>query len=134
MDELYRLSDAAVLLGVHPATLRKWSDEGRIQAVRLGARDERRFPASEIRRLRGEQNQDKTLLYGRVSAHGQKDDLARQLTTLHTWATEHYPQSEIVEIKDVGSGLNTGRKGLARLLSLVQQRQARRVVVTDEER
>jgi putative resolvase len=73
-------------------------------------------------------------LYGRVSGHGQKEDLARQLTTLHTWAKEHHPQSEIIEIKEVGSGLNTGRKGLARLLSLVQQRQARQVVVTYKER
>ena len=77
MDEMYRLSQAAKFLGIHPITLRRWADEGRIRCVRLGK--ERRFPASEIRRLRGEQNEDACILYGRVSGHGQKDDLERRV-------------------------------------------------------
>lgn len=132
MDQMYRLAEAAAFLGVHPVTLRKWSDEGRIQSVRLGK--ERRFAASEIRRLRGEQNQDATVLYGRVSGHGQKEDLQRQLEVLRQWSTEQYPSSELIEIKDVGSGLNPKRKGLAKLLTLVQQRQVRRIVLTYQER
>jgi putative resolvase len=132
MDQMYRLAEAAAFLGVHPVTLRKWSDEGRIQSVRLGK--ERRFAAGEIRRLRGEQNEDVALLYGRVSGPGQKEDLQRQLDVLRQWSTEQYPSSKLLEIKDVGSGLNPNRKGLAKLLTLVQQRQVRRIVLTYQER
>jgi len=132
MDEMYRLSQAARLLGIHPHTLRRWSDEGRIRCVRLGK--ERRFPASEIRRLRGEQNENSLILYGRVSGHGQKDDLERQMETLRAWAQENCPDRKVVEIKDIGSGLNARRKGLQRLFTLVQQRQVRTVVITFKDR
>jgi excisionase family DNA binding protein len=132
MDEMYRLSQAAKLLGIHPATLRRWAEEGRIRCVRLGK--ERRFPASEIRRLRGEQNEDACILYGRVSSHGQKDDLKRQMDTLRDWARDHCPDAEIIELQDVGSGLNARRKGLGRLFTIVQQRRVRMVVITFKDR
>jgi len=132
MDEMYRTGQAARLLGVHPHTLRRWSDEGRIHCVQLGK--ERRFPASEIRRLRGEQNENSCILYGRVSGHSQKDDLKRQMETLRAWAQDNCPDAQITEINDIGSGLNARRKGLQHMFTLVQQRQVRMVVVTFKDR
>ena len=134
MDAMYRLTQTARLLGFHPNTIRSWADEGRIQCVRLGERQERRFPASEIRRLRGEQNENSCILYARVSGHRQRDELARQMETLRAWGLEHQNAVKIVELEDVGSGLNAQRKGLQRLFTLVQQRQVRTVVVTSKDR
>ena len=42
-----RLAEAAEMLGVHPETLRRWADEGKVPYVRiLGG--ERRFASEDI--------------------------------------------------------------------------------------
>jgi transposase len=39
---------AAAVLGVHPNTIRRWSDEGLIPCFRLGPRQDRRFEPKSI--------------------------------------------------------------------------------------
>lgn len=51
MDDLLTLKAAAEQLGVHPVTLRRWSESGKIETVRTPG-GHRRFPASEVARLR----------------------------------------------------------------------------------
>jgi len=50
-ESLYSLKEAAELLGVHPGTLRRWSEKGKIATVRT-AGGHRRFSSSEVQRLR----------------------------------------------------------------------------------
>lgn len=49
--DLLRISQAAVLLGVHTNTLRNWEKQGKISTVRIGHRSDRRFRHSEILKL-----------------------------------------------------------------------------------
>jgi len=49
-EPVLTLKEAAERLGVHPATLRRWADNGDVQ-VRLTPGGHRRFPLSEIERL-----------------------------------------------------------------------------------
>ena len=51
MDDLLTLKAAAEHLGVHPVTLRRWSEDGKIETIRTPG-GHRRFPMSEIVRLR----------------------------------------------------------------------------------
>jgi putative resolvase len=70
------------MLGVSPATIRLWEEQGKIRCERTpGGR--RRVPELEIRRLGGmalPQNEAVAALYVRVSSHDQKarGDLNRQ--------------------------------------------------------
>ncbi len=48
LDKMLRVSDVAEILYVHPNTLRRWSDQGRIVAYRIGSRGDRRFWQSDI--------------------------------------------------------------------------------------
>ena len=50
--EWYSLGEASRLLGVHPATVRQWSDEGKLGAFRTPG-GHRRFSRDEIDRLLG---------------------------------------------------------------------------------
>ena len=50
--DLLSLSEAATLLGVHPATLRRWADQGDI-LVMVTPGGHRRFPRTEVERLMG---------------------------------------------------------------------------------
>lgn len=52
-DALLTLKAAAQQLGVHPATLRRWADNGDILVMTTPG-GHRRFPASEVTRLRGD--------------------------------------------------------------------------------
>lgn len=46
--ELLTIKEAAKLINVHPNTLRNWEKDGKIKAVRLGSRRDRRYPKQVI--------------------------------------------------------------------------------------
>jgi excisionase family DNA binding protein len=46
------VSQAAQLLGVHPNTVRNWSDNGLIKSYRLGNRRDRRFRLEDVIKLK----------------------------------------------------------------------------------
>lgn len=48
VDELISIREAAKVLGVHPSTLRNWDRAGRLKALRVGSRRDRRFKKSEV--------------------------------------------------------------------------------------
>jgi len=129
---LVRVGVAARYLGLHPMTVRRWIDAGKIHAVQIGR--EARIPMTEIERLLGEQPDGTVVLYGRVSGQGQKDDLARQIEVLQSWAGKERPGRDLAIVSDIGSGLNANRKGLQRLIVQAQERRIVEVVVTHRHR
>jgi putative resolvase len=74
------------------------------------------------------------VLYGRVSGHGQKDDLDTQLQRLQTWAASERKGMETLVISDIGSGLKASRKQLQQLLKLVCEDKVAEVAITYEDR
>src|SRR5437764_9112322 len=112
-----RVSRAAHELGLHPLTVRKWIKAGKITAIRVG--NEARIPRSEIERLVGKTDERLLLLYGRVSGHGQKEDLEIQMQRLQAWAATERKGRTTLAIVDIGSGLKASRRQLQRLLKLV---------------
>lgn len=49
--KLLRIKEAAELLGVNPQTLRRWDNEGRLKAVRIGKRQDRRYKSEDIQKI-----------------------------------------------------------------------------------
>jgi putative resolvase len=74
------------------------------------------------------------VLYPRVSRHDQRPDLERQIERLSAWAKAERPGSEVLVLSDIGSGLDTARKRLQRLLKLVCEDRVAEVVVTNGDR
>lgn len=56
LSNLLTLREVARLLHVHPNTLRRWSNDGRIRAYRITARGDRRFKREEVVRFLAELN------------------------------------------------------------------------------
>jgi putative resolvase len=129
---LLRSGEVAKRLGLHPLTVRRWVKEGKIAAIPIGR--EARIPITEVERLLGEQRAGLVVLYGRVSGHDQKEELQRQVQQLEQWALVARTGQKTVTLTDIGSGLNTERKNLHRLLALVQDYQVAEVVVTFSDR
>jgi len=130
--KLFRVGAAAHELGLHPMTVRRWIKTGRIQVVQVGR--EMRIPRSEIERMVRVSDGRLLVLYGRVSGHRQKDDLATQLKRLQAWAQTERPGKETLLLSDIGSGLKTDRRQLQRLLKLVCEEKVTEVVITYEDR
>jgi putative resolvase len=105
---LVPLRKAVEATGLHPNTLRKYADEGKIRAVRNAA-GQRLFDVDSFIRERKPES-GYFICYCRVSSAKQRDDLDRQVAYMHSL----YPDAEI--IKDIGSGLNFKRKGLQTIL------------------
>lgn len=45
---ILRLGDVALLLNVHPNTVRAWANKGLLRAYRIGQRRDRRFPIHQV--------------------------------------------------------------------------------------
>jgi len=56
MSDMLTVREVARLIHVHPNTLRRWSNNGRIQAYRITPRGDRRFEREEIARFLAEFN------------------------------------------------------------------------------
>ena len=87
---------AVALLGVHPNTLRRWANSGRIEHIRSPG-GKRLYNVDAFLR---EKVGVRVVCYARVSRYGEKDDLQSQVALLQS----RYPEAEIV--KDIGGGLN----------------------------
>ena len=131
-QKLFRVGAAAHELGLHPMTVRRWIKAGRIQVVQVGR--EMRIPRSEIERMVGSSDKRLLVLYGRVSGHGQSDDLETQLERLQTWAKTERKGQEALVLSDIGSGLKAGRRYLQRLLKLVCEDKVGEVAITYADR
>ncbi len=46
--KLLRIKQAAELLGVAPLTLRRWDKSGRLKAIRIGLRNDRRYERKKL--------------------------------------------------------------------------------------
>src|SRR5258708_30701016 len=131
-SRLLRSGEVAKRLGLHPLTVRRWVKEGKIAAIPIGR--EARIPITEVERLLGEQRAGIIVLYGRVSGHDQQEDLQRQVQQLEQWALVARTGQKTMTLTDIGSGLNTERKNLQRVLALLQDYHVAEVVVTCSDR
>jgi predicted site-specific integrase-resolvase len=106
------LRKAVEFLGLHPNTLRRYADEGKIKSIKNPA-GQRLYDVESY--IRGDSIRTPTICYCRVSSSKQRNDLDRQIAYMQSL----YPEAEI--IKDIGSGLNFKRKGLRSLLDRLLQ-------------
>jgi excisionase family DNA binding protein len=131
-QKLFRLSQAAHELGLHPITVRRWIKAGRIQVIQVGR--EVRIPRTEIEKIVGTLDGRLLVLYARVSGYGQKADLDTQIERLQAWAATERKGAELLVLSDIGSGLQASRRHLQRLLKLICADKVAEVVITYEDR
>jgi len=126
MFSMLSIGIAAKMLGACIKTLRRWDGTNKIKCYRTVG-NHRRFSVSEINRLIGNKKGRKECkkknskircaLYGRVSSYKQKKrgDLDVQIKALEQYCKQNH--LDVLKIySDIGSGLNTNRKGLWRLI------------------
>ena len=118
------LRKAVTILGLHPNTLRKYADEGKIHSIRNEAGQRLFDVESYLRSATG----TTLICYCRVSSTKQKEDLERQVEFMR----QQFPDAEI--IRDIGSGLNFKRKGLLTILERLMQGDKLKIIVACRDR
>jgi len=141
---MYSIGIAAQFLGVCVKTVRRWEKRKKISCFRTKG-GHRRFTIQELERAltstaieesaRNEGPPNACAVYGRVSSHKQKKrgDLGRQVDQLTAHAMERGYSIHSV-YSDVGSGLNTNRKGLWKLVADGRKQRFSTVFVTFKDR
>jgi len=111
-NRFVKLSEAARLTGIGTQSISRYARLGSIKFISTPG-GQRLYNISPLLATQTptESPSDKIkVCYCRVSTHGQKDDLQRQIA----YMSEKYPEYEI--ISDVGSGINFKRSGLTKLI------------------
>ena len=65
LDATLSVTHAARLLGVHPNTVRSWSEEGRLRHYRINARGDRRYRAADLRQFLSDAERGMAMVRGR---------------------------------------------------------------------
>ena len=76
--------EAARLLGVSEASVRRWSDSGLLQSHRVGRRNERRFERSAVLRLKSAGRRDASQSAGSVFLEGREIPVHTHLSSFYT--------------------------------------------------
>jgi putative resolvase len=158
MEPYLPTKQAAKKLNVHPNTLRKWADDGKISYIRAGKGAWRKYNIESTLQMldqsaspapkasatasakttavdrTGEEDDPTparvTLAYCRVSSRQQADDLERQVQ----WMRDNHGLDDKQIITDIGSGLNFKRKGLQTLLARIIKGEVQQVLVAHRDR
>jgi putative resolvase len=134
------IQQAAQFLGVSPVTLRRWEQKGIIAPYRTQG-NHRRYSRAQLRAIflhepfhpTTDHSFGQTYLYARVSTYKQKKagNLDRQVQRLKQFHRIRYGDKEpYVVIQDYGSGLNSKRRGLLRLMRDAQHGKVARIFIT----
>ena len=132
-ERLLTSKEFCELVGIKYPTFSQYVREGKIKVIHTST-GRIRVPYSEVERFLGirQGSETRAVIYARVS-DDQKEDLKRQIEDLSQYCiAKGYKVVEV--LSDVGSGLNTNRKGLLKLFDYVVNRKVDTVVITYKDR
>ena len=132
MDKHYNISDFARRIGRSASTVRRWERDGLLTSKRLPS-GHRYFDEDDVRGILGKADEKRlTVVYCRVSSHGQKDDLQSQVTAMEQYclgagiAVDEW-------IQEVGGGMNFKRKQFLSLMDRIAAGDISRLIVAHKD-
>ena len=135
MLKVLSVGQAALFLGVCVKTMHRWEESGELSPDWRTPGGRRRYELASLTCWVEDSSKEQrgTVLYARVSSHDQKEDLSRQQELLRSVAKAK-SFDDVYELKDIGSGINFGKKGFLALLKLLFSGKIQRIVVTHRDR
>jgi len=135
MLKMLSVGQAALFLGVCVKTMHRWEESGELSPDWRTPGGHRRYELASLTCWVEDSSKEQrgTVLYARVSSHDQKEDLSRQQELLRSVAKAK-SFDDVYELKDIGSGINFGKKGFLALLKLLFSGKIQRIVVTHRDR
>lgn len=131
LEDLVQIGEAAKIRGVSIDTLRRWERSGKLKAEKTEG-GHRRYRVADLLKINNPKLRH-TVIYGRVSTPDKKDDLSRQMSVLDLYCQQR-GWDAVYALKDIGSGLNYKKRGLMKLIELLQRNEIERLLITDKDR
>lgn len=131
LDDLVQIGDAARIRGVSIETLRRWEKSGKLKPYKTEG-GHRRYRVAELLKV-DNPNLRFTVTYSRVSTPDKKSELMTQSSLLLGYCDSN-GWKNVYQITDVGSGLNFKKKGLLKLIEMLQKNEVERLIITDKDR
>ena len=131
----YKPKEFAELLNVSVKTLQRW-DRDKILIANRTPTNRRYYTYDQYLQFKGidkDADSRKIVIYTRVSARNQSDDLENQVDFLQTYVNAKGLIADEV-IRDYGSGLNYNRKKWNQLLSEVMENKVKMILVSHKDR
>ena len=133
MEMKYNISDFARRIGRSASTVRRWDRDGLISSKRLPS-GHRYYDEGDVRTILGKSNEKRlTVVYCRVSSHGQKDDLQSQVS-----AMEQYCLGAGIAVdewmQEIGGGMNFKRKQFLSLVDRIASGEVSRLIIAHKDR
>ena len=128
--EFLSAGEAARALGVSVKTIQRWDKAGLLPVIRT-ATNQRRIPVDTVQQLlKGQGKALRCAIYARVSSAKQEQEgnLTRQVERLQRVAQERSYEM-VALIQEQASGLNEKRKGLKKLLHLIDHQEIDLVLI-----
>lgn len=122
-------------IGVSISTLRTWDKTGYLKPAKVLDNGYRYYSDEQIDKylnVDSDIDDRKIVLYARVSAKKQMDDLDRQIENLKTYAYTKGYSFEL--ITDIGSGLNYKKEGLKKLIRMICNKEVKKLVILYKDR
>jgi len=141
-QETYKTGEVAEILNLHYQTVIRYDKEGRLRFQRTGTNRRVLFREDLLQYLNEKglliddtSDRKRDVIYCRVSSHEQavKGDLDRQVVKVLEYAQTRGLKNVLV-LKEIGSGLNDGRKELQRLLQMVLRGEVNRIFINYKDR
>lgn len=133
MSTFYTIDEVSKMLNVTHQTLRNWDKSGKFVPALRKETGRRFYSEEQINEYLGTEVKPKKVIgYCRVSSHGQKDDLERQVGRMTMYLQSKNEDFEI--ITDIGSGINYKNKGLRSLIQKLHNGEVSKIVVLYKDR
>ena len=137
MDKMYyAIGEVAKQSGLSTTTLNRWHNNGMLVAHHMSSVGKKKFYSQEQldKLLNRQQIEQKRIVigYARVSSHSQKEDLNRQIELLESYLIAQGESFTI--ISDLGSGMNFNKKGLIKLIQMIEHNEVSKIVITYKDR
>jgi putative resolvase len=128
--KLLTIKQCKEVYGISRISLINYEKKGLITPIRTPG-GVRRYKVEDIERILGiieeKKNTKRTILYARVSTKKQDEYLKNQVKRLEEYARSNNWKYEVIQ--EIASGVNENRRGLEKLLNMIQRGEVERVVI-----
>lgn len=133
MDMIYKPNEFGKKIGKSVATLRRWDRDDTLKAKRTPT-GHRYYDDDDVRTYLGiKQAKRKTVVYCRVSSHGQKDDLKSQVEAMETFClSSGIAVDEWVQ--EIAGGMNFKRKKFLKIMDDISEGTVEKLLIAHKDR
>ena len=131
MARWLKAHEAMKELHISRPTLKVWKDQNKIEYKKLSDKLYLYNVDSLNKQIKSENN--KYVIYARVSSSKQKDDLNRQIQILKEYSLKNGHKIDHI-FEDIGSGMSSDRTGLNQLLNMVFKREIHTIYISFKDR